>query len=104
MFEEPTAINRFLSRLSKRIKDDNAVAMYTLDNTAHDSQDIGFVKRVMDGIVEIKQEAGHADHVAPTNYIKIDKLPYSGSYEWHQYRTTEKNFEIKEIPTYKKVM
>ncbi|UCH87890.1 MAG: hypothetical protein JSV49_06370 [Thermoplasmata archaeon] len=104
IFQEPKDINRFLSRFSKKIKDDNVVAMYTIDNTMHEKQDINFVKRVMDGVIEIKQEEAGSDKRDPKKLIKIAKLPYAGSYEWHEYRCTDKNYEIRAIPTYKTVM
>jgi KaiC/GvpD/RAD55 family RecA-like ATPase len=103
MFQEPKVINRFLSRFSKKIKDDNVIAMYTIDNTMHERQDLNFVRRVMEGIVEIKQEEAHADHANPRNLLKIDKLPYAGSFDWHEYKYDEKNFDIKAIHKYKSV-
>jgi KaiC/GvpD/RAD55 family RecA-like ATPase len=104
MFQEPKVVNKFLSKFSKKIKDDNVVALYTLDNTSLEKQEMNFVKRVMDGVLELKQEDRTEEQRDPQKLFKIDKLPDASSYEWHIFKAGDKNYEIKEIPTYKKVM
>jgi KaiC/GvpD/RAD55 family RecA-like ATPase len=104
MFQEPKVLNKFLSSITKIVKEDNAVGMYTIDNSMPEQRDLNFVKRVMDGILEIKQDAAESDQRSPKNFFKIDKLPHAGSYEWHEFKYSDKNFEIKEIRTYNTVM
>jgi len=103
-FYEPKEINRFLDRLSKIPRDDNIIGLYTLDQTMHESKEIGFVTRVMDGVIEIMKKPPKMANELPSHYIKVAKMRGTQGTDWLHFEYTAEGFQVKPVRSYDTIM